>query len=71
MYDYNYGYGYDYGYTDYDAAAGIFGGIMASMGVIMLISAAVGILMLISQWKIYKKADPLQRSPRRLCRVPS
>lgn len=51
-----YDYGYDYGAVDYGSAAGIFGGMLAGLGVMLLISSAIGILMLISQWKIYKKA---------------
>lgn len=46
----------DYGYTDYDAAAGILGGIAILFIVIMLIALAVSIIQLIGMWKVFKKA---------------
>lgn len=51
-----YDYGYGYGTPSYDTGTSLFGGLMASMGLMMLISTAVGILGMVSLWKIYKKA---------------
>lgn len=53
---YDYGYGYDYGYTDYDAAAGILGGMAIFAIIFLLIVLAVWIINLVALWKIYKKA---------------
>jgi predicted RNA-binding Zn-ribbon protein involved in translation (DUF1610 family) len=50
-------YGYtDYGYNDYDAAAGILGGIAIISLIVVLISVALVVLQIISTWKVFKKA---------------
>lgn len=53
---YDYGYGYTEGYVDYNAGAGMLGGMAAFLGVIYIISMAIVVISIISQWKIYKKA---------------
>ena len=50
-------YGYtDYGYADYDALAGLLGGIAIFGLIAMLIALAVSVIQLIGMWKVFKKA---------------
>lgn len=50
-------YGYsDYGYTDYDAAAGLLGGIAIVGLILILIGIAVYVIQIIGLWKVFKKA---------------
>ena len=49
-------YDYSSSYNSYETTSSIFGGMMATFGVVMLITSVLGIITLVSQWKVYKKA---------------
>lgn len=45
-----------YGYNDYDAVAGILGGIAIFGLIVTLIAVAVSVIQIIGMWKVFKKA---------------
>ena len=50
-------YGYsDYGYSDYEAVAGILGGIAIIGLILLLVGLAISIIQIIGLWKVFKKA---------------